>query len=120
MFRHFLVSLVLVLCTGVGMGRPVDVRGAQDAATSECPKVNIDCGYSPNDTWTYSVIIEGYDNKKELTYKWSVSQGKIKSGQGTSTITIDRPDIMKGITVTVFIGGLPEGCRSALSCSTIS
>src|SRR3954463_6642357 len=120
MYKCFLAPLVLAMCTGVGIGRPVDIREAQNAAASECPKVNIDCGYSPKDTWSYTVIIDGYDAKKELTYKWSVSQGKIKSGQGTSTITIDRPDIMKGITVTVFIGGLPEGCSNACSCTTVS
>jgi hypothetical protein len=73
-----------------------------------------------SDTWTYTAHVEGVDSTSRLSYKWTVSQGKINRGQGTSTITIDRPDLQKGIIVVVEVSGFPEGCRNTASVSTIS
>jgi hypothetical protein len=121
MCRHILTSFVPVLCIGVIAGFVSGIYGAQKTPASRCPAVRVDCPEDiSSDTWTYTVRVEGVDPRSELTYKWSVSTGEIKSGQGTTTITIDKPDLWKGITVTVEVGGLPEGCEKGAACTTVS
>ncbi len=54
------------------------------------------------------------------TYNWSVSNGTISSGQGTSSITVDTTRAMAGqsITATVeWIGNEACGCRSSASAT---
>jgi hypothetical protein len=64
-------------------------------------------------------ITGGYLDRKP-TYKWSVSAGKIKKGQGTDSIVVDTSCAGdKPITATVEIGNvIPEGCPSNSSYMT--
>ncbi len=79
--------------------------------------------YSTN-IWIYSVRFENLDPKLKLTYKWTYLRGaqpsEIKSGQGTTLITIDKVDLYKGITVWLEVGGLPTGCDNKTGQSVIS
>src|SRR5258705_5842645 len=89
-------------------------------STLECPTVTVSC---PDDisrtTLVYRAHLTDLQVGQKVTYMWSVSRGKIKSGQGTSSITIDRPDDMNGFTATVEVQGLPDGCVNAASCTTV-
>lgn len=47
----------------------------------------------------------------DVTYNWSVSAGTIKSGQGTSSITVDTTGLAgQSVTATVDIGGTASLC----------
>jgi hypothetical protein len=70
------------------------------------------------DTLIYSVRVKGADPKSAMSYKWSVSVGEIKSGQGTASITVDRPNNTEGFTATAEVAGLPDGCGNKASCTT--
>lgn len=74
--------------------------------------------------WTLEAVVEGQTTG--LSYKWTLiigheeSSEDIHSGQGTSKITISKPDLQKGATVFVEIGGLPKGCFNRPTWSIIS
>lgn len=86
-----------------------------------CPTINISC---PTDQVTaptpatVSVNVQGGDPSVTPTYNWSVSAGKIASGQGTSTITVDTTGLNgQTVTASVDIGGLAATCQRTASCS---
>jgi hypothetical protein len=70
-------------------------------------------------TRIYNVRFENLDPKLKLTYKWSYFRGgklsEIKSGQGTTSVTIDKVDLNIGFTVRLEVGGLPAGCINKVS-----
>jgi hypothetical protein len=87
---------------------------------SECPKILIECPadlVAQGEPFTVSVKVEGANRQKELTYHWSVANGKIISGQGTASITartIIRP---KATKITVKVCGLKDKCPDTTWCS---
>jgi hypothetical protein len=117
------VVLLLMVCATLSVGFPDRLKKTAQRSTPGCPSLRIE---APNaeqmsqDTWTFSAVVEGFDSKAELTYMWTVDQGKINSGQGTAAITIDRPDLQKGILIVVDVGGFPEGCGTQAKVSIIS
>lgn len=86
-----------------------------------CPTVSISCT-DPSPTSNYlvsKVNIVGIRRSKfatahtfaKITYMWSISAGKIISGQGTSRIIIDKRGLRgQWVTVTVEVDGLPSEC----------
>jgi hypothetical protein len=53
-----------------------------------------------------------------LTYQWTISAGKIVSGQGSSVITVETTDLAsQTVTVTVTVEGLAAKCRKTASCT---
>lgn len=60
---------------------------------------------------TFSVRVDEKTKDLNLKYVWSVSQGKIVEGQGTTAITVEWK-IDFAVTATVEIKGLPEGCQN--------
>jgi hypothetical protein len=88
---------------------------AQNKSLS-CPKISIRTSASntsPNSDYpaTFSASIEDLPERLKLEYFWSVSHGKIVSGQGTSIIEVDVKE--RGTTdlkVVLEIIGLPERC----------
>jgi hypothetical protein len=52
------------------------------------------------------------------TYKWGVNKGKIITEEGSPSMTVDLTGTdRKGITATVEVGGLAEGCDKSFSCT---
>lgn len=86
-----------------------------------CPTVNISC---PTDQLTagtpatVSVNVSGGNPGASLTYNWSVSAGKITSGQGTPTITVYTTGLAgQSVTASVDLGGLDPSCQRNASCT---
>ena len=79
-----------------------------------CPTIGVD-GPSgttnPGDSITFVANVSG-GSQADVTYNWSVSNGTITSGQGTSTITVATTADMAGsnVTATVEVGGLCAEC----------
>jgi len=88
---------------------------------SPCPTIMVSCpeNAKSNASMTFKAQVYGGDSNVKVTYTWSVSAGKISSGQGTSTITIDVSDVSReSITATVSIGGHDPDCANTASCTT--
>lgn len=83
-----------------------------------CPAVSVSCASpcpKPTEDTVFKATIHGRDSGT-ATFKWSLSSGRITSGQSTDTITarIDKPcDTLTG-TVEVRTG---PGCVATASCS---
>lgn len=55
-------------------------------------------------------------SQTNISYKWTLSEGKITAGQNTSAIKVDTTDLGgKTVAVTVEIGGLREECMKTAS-----
>lgn len=87
-----------------------------------CPTVSIAC---PTDEWKdgdlvrVSAQVQGDIADANLNYRWSVSAGTIKSGQGTPSITLDTSNTAGQIpTATVEVEGI-AGCPMTRSCSLL-
>ena len=89
---------------------------ATTAATpTDCPKIYVTCpDYKGPIEFSATVSPENPDLK--LTFQWTVSRGEIKSGQGTSKITVDAERNGKSIGASVEITGLPANCLNKASC----
>lgn len=86
-----------------------------------CPTVSVSCPDSvlTDEPLTFTANVSGGDPNVTPTFNWTVSNGTISSGQGTSSITVDTEGLKAGasITATVDIGGFDRTCRSSNSCS---
>jgi hypothetical protein len=86
-----------------------------------CPTVRPDCPTSEVEQGTpvnFSVSVTGGTPAITPTYNWTVSAGKISSGQGTSSITVDTTGTAgQSITATVELGGLDPTCGRTSSCT---
>jgi hypothetical protein len=83
----------------------------------ECPTISVSgpSGVTnPGDTMTFVAT----SNNPSVTYNWTVSNGTIVSGQGTSSITVSTTSEMAGqnVTATVEIGGF-EDCSCPKTAS---
>ncbi len=94
--------------------------GGSKAAAQSCPTLAI----SSPDTIAFgsslkmSVNVSGGGTVKP-TYNWSISSGTITSGQGTSTITIEKLGAGEAVTGTVEVGGFDRACAATKSTTTI-
>jgi hypothetical protein len=76
---------------------------------------------SPDDVeaGTPLTFVVGGTSVPNLTYKWTVNEGTITGGQGTSSITVDTSKLAgKTLTATVEIGGIDPACATKASSST--
>ena len=69
----------------------------------------------------FTANISGGEPYLEPTYSWSVSTGKIISGQGTPTIKVDTTDLAAGqeVKATVKVGGLAPECQNEAASTTL-
>lgn len=83
-----------------------------------CPQVAIKCPEPSRagQQVTFTSNLKGGTGNVPLVYNWTVSGGKIISGLGTHSVTIDTTG-MEGhsVTATLALGGYEESC--AASCS---
>jgi hypothetical protein len=86
------------------------IENPSDASQCVCPEIQIMTGkQSRSDDLFFSVGITG-PKRDGLTHDWTITDGTIVEGQGTSTIKVRRPQETsnKPQTVTVEIGGLDK------------
>jgi hypothetical protein len=87
------------------------------SSESPCPTISVSCPSENGSTLMFGARVSG--SWSNLTFKWTVSNGKIVSGQGTSSVTIDvRGFEGQSVTATVEVGGLPDKtCLNVASCT---
>jgi hypothetical protein len=92
----------------------INQKPLEPCTTDLCPPIAIECD---NQCVGRELRFRAYFTfscpGRKPTYKWKVSAGKIVSGQGTDTITVDsRRAGKRSISVTVEIGNaIPDSCR---------
>ena len=104
------VTVIVVICPGWHPPPP------------PCPTVSVSCPSSVESktSITFEATVAGGPSEIIPTYKWSLSAGKIISGQGTRKITIDVPGISdESVTATVSVGGFHPACVGTIASCTI-
>jgi hypothetical protein len=85
-----------------------------------CPTVTVSCPDSAteNAPVTFSANVSGGSSNVTPTYNWTVSAGRIMSGQGTTSITVD-PAGLAGQTIraTLDVGGYGMPCPASCTVS---
>jgi hypothetical protein len=84
-----------------------------------CPNVTVSCpdAASENAPATFTATISGGSGGITPTYNWTVSAGRIISGQGTTSITVDTAGLAgQSIRANLDVGGY--GMRCPASCAT--
>src|ERR1043165_458925 len=89
---------------------------------SPCAVVWVSCPANvESQSLTFVASLAGGDTTMKPTYQWSLSAGKIISGQGTSKVVVDVSNHAgKSLTATVKVGGFDPLCTeiTVASCST--
>jgi len=92
-----------------------------------CPEVKVSCPDSVTDKApvTFTASLSGGTAGIVPTYNWTVSNGHILSGQGTSSVTVDTAGLSgQTINATVDVGGYgipcPQSCSVSLPIQEIS
>jgi len=101
-------TVTIALCSGC------------DAPPPLCPSVSVSCSNRiDNHSVTFEATVAGGDPEMKPTYNWSVTAGKIISGQGTSKLMVDISDLgTRSITASVSLGGADPACTiSQASCT---
>ena len=102
------ISVTVVVCPGWRPDPP------------PCPLVMVSCpiGADENRSLTFVATVAGANPETKPTYKWSVSVGKIISGQATSKVIVDISGLKQpSVTATVSVGGFDPGCATVASCT---
>jgi len=89
-------------------------------APPSCPEVRISCPDNATEKApvTFSATISGGTPGVVPAYNWTVSNGHILSGQGTSSITVDTAGLSgQTINATVDVGGYGIPCPQSCSVS---
>jgi hypothetical protein len=92
---------------------------------SKCPVIAVSCPTS-DQPFTFTAALYDADSHEKISnpnieYCWTLSKGKIASGQGTNSMTVDASSTdMRSLTATVDVGGLDSECKTKASCSTSS
>jgi len=87
-----------------------------------CPLISVSCPaeYKDGDLLTFTATITGGDPKVVPVFSWTVSEGRIVQGQGTSSIRVDLTNVdARGPTGSVTVGGFDSACPAIASCSLI-
>lgn len=90
---------------------------------SKCPSISVEGPSAlpkPRQPIPFKVIVSKEFNSSNLKYLWSVSIGKIISGQGTTSILMEYSDLGVSPTATVTVEGLTDGCPNIASETTIT
>lgn len=97
-------------------------RPARRGPGRKCPVIKVSSPDSVTEGMRleFVVMLEGGDETVEVTYNWTVSNGTISKGQGTSTVAVDTTGIVGGsVTATVAVGGYSRTCQASASATTM-
>lgn len=115
--RVFALSVIVTLSLFFGASAIFHVTAQQSA----CPTVRVSCPDTvpAGGKLTFTADVSGGDPNVTPTYNWTVSNGTIASGQGTSTIELDMSEVPgdSTVTATVDVGGYDRSCSTANSCT---
>ena|SRR5580765_6559849 len=85
------------------------------AAPADCPTITVACPEAGS-TIEFTAKVSPENAKLKLTYRWTVTRGEIKSGQGTPQITVYADRNGQGLGASVEVLGLRANCANKASC----
>jgi hypothetical protein len=88
-----------------------------------CPNLSVSCPSTldSNGSATFEATVAGGDPTTTLTYKWSLTAGRIISGQGTPKLTVDASGLSReSITATMSLSGMNPACLAVASCTIVA
>lgn len=98
---------------GKTMTKTIEVKECDCEKICECPSsITVSGGgvVRPGEELTFTANVVG-GTQENITYEWTVSQGRIVSGQGTPVIRVSTEGLEKtNVTARVTIGGLCPNC----------
>jgi len=83
--------------------------------TPRCPLITVSGpdAPGPDGSLTFTANVSGGDPNVTPTFRWKVSAGEIKGGQGTYTITVEASNALgQFVTATLDVGGYERNQRS--------
>lgn len=95
------------------------VFGFGQAENSSCPTIEVigpDSAIHSGEIMFFSALLNGKTSNYKVEYEWSVDQGTIINGQGSSVIQVSTEGLRETvIDATVVIRGLPAQCSNKAS-----
>jgi hypothetical protein len=85
-----------------------------------CPAVTVSCpsALEPLKPITFEAIVTGGEPGAKAVITWTLTAGKILSGQGTSKITVSAPETeRRSLTATASLDGADPSCPTIASCT---
>ena len=118
--RCYAFFLLMLIAASMGAQRAYSQRQDAEKDPWVCPTIYVDCPDAAGPTVRFTITVTaGVPADAKLTFNWTVSRGKIISGQGTSSISVDARGLEgKSFTAAVRVRGVPAGCPNKASCST--
>jgi hypothetical protein len=100
--RLFRLQAMLVVIFMLLVGESARFNASVHQGTqpqSKCPTLKLTCPDQANvgASLVFEVQVSGGDPKVKPTFNWSVSNGSIKSGQGTAKVDVDTTGCQMGI-----------------------
>jgi hypothetical protein len=124
--NHLSARFLLALLTSpivIAIVLPSGHAQKEQQPISQCPVITVDCPSNcpkANENIIFRAKIRGSDPNLAPKFNWSIFNGKIISGQGTSALTVTIDNHCDSMTVTVDVDGLPAGCPSRAACTTVT
>jgi hypothetical protein len=119
--HSILIVFLLAMALSFVISTPEPLAKAKNNI-SKCPTITVSCPTTEK-PYTFTAALFDADSGAaipghNLEYRWTVSGGKITSGQGTGSIMVDASSDMRGLTATVEVRGLAAECKTKASCTT--
>jgi hypothetical protein len=95
---------------------------AAQSSSEKCPIIVVSC--PSKSVWTgtpitFSARIDAANPTAKPEFKWTVSAGRITTGQATSTIVVNTDELFfVPVTATIEVFGVSTTCETRASCST--
>ena len=87
--------------------------------TASCPSIQIIAPDAVSAGTRARVTANIVDGPSSTTYRWSVSAGKLATGQGTSSVFVDTSGLAgASVTATIELGGLPKKCATTTASAS--
>ena len=89
---------------------------------SRCPTVSVSCpsGADSKKPVVFEASVAWGDWEVKPSYTWSLTAGKIMTGQGTTKITLNVSELAgKSVTATVIVGGFDTECTGTHASCTV-
>ncbi len=111
-YREFPTLEFWIVPEGAEMPKPTPEYSRSEVVY--CPEINVAGSgfrHDPDLPLRFSVALSGAFPEQKLSMEWSVSAGKIVSGQGTNQIEVDLGETeARRITAGLIVRGLPPEC----------
>src|SRR5712691_7739909 len=116
--RRYTLFLLMLIAASMGAQRAYSQRQDLDKDPWICPTIRVDCPDPAGPIVRFTIAVSaGVPADAKFTFNWTLSGGKITSGQGTPSITVDASGFGgQSLTATVEVGGIDRACPNKASC----